>query len=243
MGRFTQVDPLLYYISDNQALKDNFGRELNEILSNPQIFNAYAYALNNPIRYIDPDGNSSEDPYANYKEAVGKLADWLADKIDSYLENQQKQLQETQDHFASQFDSLSDEQKDFYGSADQYGESMGMLQESMYAVMGMMGGKGSNGKSFGNLDDVFAKAAKHAKERGHYIGKSVDEIAEIARNTFDNFDIKAVIKGVKKYFYNIKTNDLFVNNPKQPSVFKPKSVLKYLRDAISEDLSKLRSKK
>ena len=46
------------------------------------------------------------------------------------------------------------------------GETMALLQESMYAVMGMMGGKGSNGKAFNSLDDVFAEAAKHAKEMG-----------------------------------------------------------------------------
>ena len=165
VGRFTQQDSLLNNLSDSQVLKDNFDRELNQILSNPQQLNAYAYALNNPIIYIDPDGNA-QDPFNGYKEAVGKLADWMADKIDSYLANQQKQLQETQNHFATQFDSLSDKQKEFYGNGEKYGDSMALLQESMYAVMGMMGGKGSNGKAFNSLDDVFAEAAKHAKEMG-----------------------------------------------------------------------------
>jgi RHS repeat-associated protein len=47
-GRFTSVDPENY-----QARQD---------LSNPQSWNAYSYVNNNPLRYIDPDGNALDDP-------------------------------------------------------------------------------------------------------------------------------------------------------------------------------------
>jgi pyruvate/2-oxoglutarate dehydrogenase complex dihydrolipoamide acyltransferase (E2) component len=33
-----------------------------EFLSNPQRWNKYGYALNNPLRYVDPDGEEPADP-------------------------------------------------------------------------------------------------------------------------------------------------------------------------------------
>jgi RHS repeat-associated protein len=51
MGRFTTVDPAM-------TLRKN--------LAEPQRWNRYSYALNNPIRYVDPDGrdikNAATDP-------------------------------------------------------------------------------------------------------------------------------------------------------------------------------------
>jgi RHS repeat-associated protein len=45
VARFTSVDPVYNW---------------NENLSDPQRWNKYAYARNNPLRYVDPDGRSSE---------------------------------------------------------------------------------------------------------------------------------------------------------------------------------------
>jgi RHS repeat-associated protein len=49
-GRFTTVDP---------------GHVGGDIF-NPQSWNAYAYALNNPLRFIDPLGTCSQDAKGNY---------------------------------------------------------------------------------------------------------------------------------------------------------------------------------
>ena len=49
-GRFTSPDPKL--------LPSDF--------SNPQRWNKYAYALNNPLRYVDPDGADSQDWFVIY---------------------------------------------------------------------------------------------------------------------------------------------------------------------------------
>lgn len=47
MGRFTTVDPL--------------GGSAR--LSNPQTMNRYVFVLNNPLRYVDPDGLKDKDPW------------------------------------------------------------------------------------------------------------------------------------------------------------------------------------
>jgi len=51
-GRFTSPNPL-------QASAET---------GNPQSWNRYAYALNNPLRYIDPDGMESKPAFLDYKD-------------------------------------------------------------------------------------------------------------------------------------------------------------------------------
>jgi hypothetical protein len=61
-------------------------------LSNPQTMNRYVYVINNPLRYIDPDGLDGEDPWSNLtrKEQL-LLAPKLTTVQDGYVPNQ-KQL-------------------------------------------------------------------------------------------------------------------------------------------------------
>ena len=50
-GRFLAVDPV--------RAVDEFSGQINStILANPQRLNVYAYSLNNPYRYVDPDGRA-----------------------------------------------------------------------------------------------------------------------------------------------------------------------------------------
>lgn len=51
-GRFLAVDP-------ERAVDRGSGRTDEELLLNPQRLNTYAYGLNNPYRYIDPDGKAA----------------------------------------------------------------------------------------------------------------------------------------------------------------------------------------
>jgi len=47
-GRFTSVDPVT---------------DFKKNVSNPQRWNQYQYALNNPLKYVDPDGQEPQDGY------------------------------------------------------------------------------------------------------------------------------------------------------------------------------------
>src|SRR3989338_9019219 len=58
-GRFMQQDPVLKDNSIDPFFLNNATKEeLNEFLSNPQKLNAYSYTLSNPIKYVDPTGET-----------------------------------------------------------------------------------------------------------------------------------------------------------------------------------------
>ena len=52
VGRFTQVDPIAQNVASSKRLQ--------EVLVEPQRLNEYSYALNNPVKYVDPDGQYVE---------------------------------------------------------------------------------------------------------------------------------------------------------------------------------------
>ena len=77
-GRFIMADPVDY---SDEGIKVAGGKDLQTFLSNPQNLNRYTYCLNNPIRYLDPDGLvviliSGVDSYQGQKWA-GKLKEEL----------------------------------------------------------------------------------------------------------------------------------------------------------------------
>ena len=54
IGRFISTDPLLFRIDQMPQ------EERNVVLSNPQNLNLYTYALNNPVKYVDENGEWAE---------------------------------------------------------------------------------------------------------------------------------------------------------------------------------------
>jgi RHS repeat-associated protein len=53
MGRFIVADPIDY---SDSGIRLAGGKNLQAFLANPQNLNRYTYCLNNPLKYIDPDG-------------------------------------------------------------------------------------------------------------------------------------------------------------------------------------------
>jgi len=68
-GRFTQADPIAQNVVSSNKLQ--------EVLVEPQRLNEYSYALNNPIRYVDPDGQMAETPFDVLVAALS-LLDYVA---------------------------------------------------------------------------------------------------------------------------------------------------------------------
>jgi len=56
IGRFVSQDSAYLSVGDYNQLKQITGLKLEQYLSDPQGFNSYAYARNNPLIYIDEDG-------------------------------------------------------------------------------------------------------------------------------------------------------------------------------------------
>lgn len=74
----------------------------------------------------------------------------------------------------------------------------------------------------------------------HYLDKRLKEHMGL---NLPSKEVKCFIEKVFKWWnygilYNSKSNDLFINNPKNPTVFQPKDQLNYLKDAIQKDIMK-----
>src|SRR5437879_1065109 len=60
-GRFTSPDPYNLPFELSKARDEDERTKLRDRhISNPQVWNRYAYTLNNPLRYVDPKGECSK---------------------------------------------------------------------------------------------------------------------------------------------------------------------------------------
>ena len=55
-GRFTAQDPVSLALGDWLSVEEKTGGNLNFYLRNPQTHNAYSYTANNPLKYVDKNG-------------------------------------------------------------------------------------------------------------------------------------------------------------------------------------------
>lgn len=72
VGQFIQPDPVGLNLSDPQKLRQQTGQSQQQILANPQNLNSYSYTANNPVNYIDPEGEF------NYKTGEVEQGDTLS---------------------------------------------------------------------------------------------------------------------------------------------------------------------
>jgi len=56
IGRFTAIDTALLVLHNKKELNDITEGDLEKLLSDPQKLNSYAYVTNNPVKFVDPDG-------------------------------------------------------------------------------------------------------------------------------------------------------------------------------------------
>src|SRR3989338_10198944 len=56
VGRFVSQDEVFLAMGNNSEIQGIAGLTQEQILTNPQILNSYSYAANNPLIYVDKDG-------------------------------------------------------------------------------------------------------------------------------------------------------------------------------------------
>jgi RHS repeat-associated protein len=86
MGRFTSVDPFDPVLGKQGAdNKEEAEREFRQYLLEPARWNRYVYALNNPLKYTDPDGMNSITVNLNI----------IYDERSRYTDEEKKRIRET----------------------------------------------------------------------------------------------------------------------------------------------------
>lgn len=140
IGKFVQQDPMSLYLYDDGQLKEKVNRTQSDILVNPQNLNTYAYALNNPIAFVDADGQISframvTAPF-NFFRSVGSV---MTRAVDSYMAYQaQENMRQTQLAY-QKYGELSEKQQAFYQSKENYANYELGNQRAIDLVMGMSG--------------------------------------------------------------------------------------------------------
>jgi len=224
IARFLSQDPAYLAVGDTQKLKEITNLQLQKYLENPQNLNSYSYTINNPLKHVDKKGEFWDTvidvgfiAYDLYK--IGEAA-FTGGNVKSELANLGL---------------------DVGGAVVPFVTGLGMARRTAQIA----DKTGDAAKAINKTDNItkgsksiFSRTAEHAQK--HYPNLSKSQLENLARQTKANADIKIEIGGKtpKTYYYNSKTNDLFIDNVKQPTIFQPDKGVNYLNEAIQKDIQR-----
>ena len=83
IGRFISEDPV-YLGTGTQGSDENGQKQLRSYLSDPQGFNSYSYSRNNPLRYVDPNGEwfkeffTGQQSWGSFQGELGEAAMYMS---------------------------------------------------------------------------------------------------------------------------------------------------------------------
>lgn len=82
IGRFTAQDPVSLSLGDWEVTEEKTGSQLELYLTNPQTHNSYGYTTNNPLKYVDVNGEfvvdyALESNLAGWSGSLGVKFEYL----------------------------------------------------------------------------------------------------------------------------------------------------------------------
>jgi len=133
-GRFTGADPYDINFERQNASDPNEAEDLiRNYIAEPQHWNRYTYALNNPLKYVDPDGLYEYEAEFLGKKIKVHIDDSILKKDSDALKRIQDNLQRVFNKVNAGADKLSTEQKQSIGN-------LSRISVSNQQLIGMTGG-------------------------------------------------------------------------------------------------------
>lgn len=197
-GRFMSTDPVFVAMGDVEAVKQMTGSEMMVVLTDPQALGPYVYARNNPMKYVDPDGEwaflapllaSAVIASANYAPRVLSFASSLLTPVGQHAVHQ----------------SATDAKNGNYGSAIIGAVTAGEVPVGKTA--NGLKGIWSKGKVIDSVLNALGHWNKHRSEFPEL--RNAKEYVEKAWDFMHNPSADTLIGGrnsAEKVFYNQSTN-------------------------------------
>ena len=196
IGKFNRIDPLFFKIALAAELKEITGQKQQKFLENPQAFNSYSYTQNNPVKYVDPDGEFAGQFGRDMASGQRTIANFLHQAAD-YTSNRGGILNEVSGFVTNALADTVDNVANVYDPDQNAGtRGVALLLTVLDTgtggegkVIGKVAGGLKLGQSFGKLGRVAENVAgkmssldQHALARMEKRGVTVDLMKKVVSN-------------------------------------------------------------